>query len=179
MNNLNKKFRKLFGGQGAERTIHGLWRPRGAPPVKYTDEDPSPTEMDISSPWAYRGEDAMLALQLQLAHRLHIRWAKAERAVLEDQNMSAAMTVLLMVSKNFMLTILQHLPPARAETALDEIRKELDGVLCGRGMSDYIYFHKPYEGFWRVREPPLDDRRLPDYRALYDGNVDGPEGEME
>ena len=121
----------------------------------------------------------MLKLEQNLSRRLHKRWAKAERAILDDHNICAATIALLLASKNFMLTILEHIPPDHAQICIDQIRKDLEKVLLsGRGMTEDMYFNRPYAGFWRVREPPLEDRRLPDYRANIDGNIDGPEGEI-
>jgi hypothetical protein len=141
-------------------------------------EKVSPSLDSEPPPWAMLDRDAQLELTRVLSRRLHTRWAKAERAVLDDQNIAAATTALLLVARNFMLTVLEHIPPDRAQIGIDEIREELGKVLLSRrGMPDDVYFNRPYAGFWRVREPPLEDRRLPDYRAKYDGNIDGPEGE--
>jgi hypothetical protein len=165
------------GDISIERTIYGAWRVRGA--IGTPNEEIDDPKLQ-TAPWANRDADAMLALQQKLARRLHTRWAKAERAVLDDQNSSAATTALLLVSKAFLLTVLEHIPPDRAQIAIDQIQKDFTiGLSSQRGMSDNIYFNKPYAGFWRVREPPLEDRRLPDYRANIDGNVDGPEGEID
>jgi hypothetical protein len=100
--------------------------------------------------------------------------------ILDDTgSMAAVTTALLLVSKAYVVTVLEHLPPDQARIGVAMIREDLDKVLSSqRGMSDELYnAGRVYEGFWRVREPPLADRRLPDYRAYIDGNIDGPEGE--
>jgi hypothetical protein len=164
-----------------ERTICGAWRARGAPPPMSTKKEE--VSLGVGSkppPWAKLDDDAQLELTQVFARRLHTRWAKAESAVLDDQNIAAATNALLLVAKDFMLTVLEHIPPERAKIAIDPIRKNLDIVLLSqRGMTDEMYFNRPYAGFWRVREPPLADRRLPDYRAKFAGNIDGPEGEID
>jgi hypothetical protein len=58
--------------------------------------------------WANLDKDAMLKLEQDLSRRLHKRWAKAERAMTKIY--TPQLLPLLLVSKNFMLTILAYTP---------------------------------------------------------------------